>query len=981
VIWRYNFTQHFGQTLLLLSLLIISACASKQSIDEDPTIAMLEERAAKIEPQALPPLSRADVQRTYERLAKNTNNDALKAIALQRLADLALEDKQAELAGESQMDKTPEPVVDQKQAEQTSESAPEGVAVPEPGTASEPAAELVAAQEIEQGAEQAETNSAIHQYERLLTLYPDYAGNDRVMYQLARGYELNGELEKTLDVLTSLVKQYPDQPNLDEIQFRRGEILFSFRDFEAAEKAYDSVLAMSDKGAFYERSLFKKGWSVFKQGDTQRSLESYFAVLDRNFADGRDLADFSRSELELLEDTLRIVSLSFSYLKGHESVAAFFKDYGQRDYEFRIYEHLADLYLTQERTVDASETFMAFVEDHPEHRYAPLFTVRVIDIYKQSGLKDELLRAKADLVTAYGVGTAFWKKHDDQLLAQMLPHLKTNLDDLTRYYHAEAQKTKKPADYRIAAHWYRTYVKAFPNDKETPAKNMLLAETLLDSGEVQGAAVEFEYTAYHYPLFSQSAEAGYAAVLAHRQQVDSLKGAAANVKRETMIASSKRFVSTFPNDKRAVKVMSRAAEELLELKDYRNAVATAHHVVGHMPQAPRELLLINWAIIAQGEFELGMYPQAELATIKRLQLAAVDDKDRRSHEERLAAAIYKQGEFARAGGNHREAARHFLRVGQLTPKATIRASADFDAAASLYANQDWAMAIPVLKAFVQNYPNHKLRTGADEKLALAYEKSGDWQHAAAAYEVLYRNETDSNKKRLLLWQTAEFYEKAKQRDKAIGVYKRYVTAFPGPFDEAIEARFRLATMYQEKGQIQTRHYWLGQLVEAHKAGPATDRSLYLAANAELELAEPMLVSYRNVHLVQPLKENLKKKKGLMEDSIKAFTAAADYGVESVTTASTFRIAEIYNDFGRGLFASERPKGLSADELEQYDILLEEQAYPFEEKAIEVHVLNSSRAFDGVYDEWVKKSFSELGKLSPIRYAKSEKTELVSHEIE
>jgi len=119
----------------------------------------------------------------------------------------------------------------------------------------------------------------------------------------------------------------------------------------------------------------------------------------------------------------------------------------------------------------------------------------------------------------------------------------------------------------------------------------------------------------------------------------------------------------------------------------------------------------------------------------------------------------------------------------------------------------------------------------------------------------------------------------------------------------------------------------------------------------------------------------------MEESIKAYTDAANYGIEAVTTASTYRIAEIYNDFGQGLFNSERPKGLSAEELEQYDILLEEQAFPFEEKAIDVHVVNAERAVAGVYNEWVKKSFQALGKLSPVRYAKSEKAEEVSHAIE
>ena len=57
--------------------------------------------------------------------------------------------------------------------------------------------------------------------------------------------------------------------------------------------------------------------------------------------------------------------------------------------------------------------------------------------------------------------------------------------------------------------------------------------------------------------------------------------------------------------------------------------------------------------------------------------------------------------------------------------------------------------------------------------------------------------------------------------------------------------------------------------------------------------------------------------------------------------------------------SERPAGLSGEELEQYDILLEEQAYPFEEKSINIHETNVGRISAGTYDEWVKKCKREL----------------------
>ncbi|MGW8368127.1 MAG: tetratricopeptide repeat protein, partial [Gammaproteobacteria bacterium] len=72
-----------------------------------------------------------------------------------------------------------------------------------------------------------------------------------------------------------------------------------------------------------------------------------------------------------------------------------------------------------------------------------------------------------------------------------------------------------------------------------------------------------------------------------------------------------------------------------------------------------------------------------------------------------------------------------------------------------------------------------------------------------------------------------------------------------------------------------------------------------------------------------------------------------------------------------LFDSERPADMTADEADQYDLLLEEQAFPFEEQAIEIHQVNAQRTSNGVYDQWVIKSFERLAELMPARYAKAE----------
>ena len=68
-----------------------------------------------------------------------------------------------------------------------------------------------------------------------------------------------------------------------------------------------------------------------------------------------------------------------------------------------------------------------------------------------------------------------------------------------------------------------------------------------------------------------------------------------------------------------------------------------------------------------------------------------------------------------------------------------------------------------------------------------------------------------------------------------------------------------------------------------------------------------------------------------------------------------------------LMASEAPSELNELETMQYQMLLEEEAYPFEEKAIKLHARNHQRVADGVFDHWVEQSLQVLAKLFPGRY--------------
>ena len=203
-----------------------------------------------------------------------------------------------------------------------------------------------------------------------------------------------------------------------------------------------------------------------------------------------------------------------------------------------------------------------------------------------------------------------------------------------------------------------------------------------------------------------------------------------------------------------------------------------------------------------------------------------------------------------------------------------------------------------------------------------------------------------------------------------------IALYPNPLSESIEARVRLLEISRSQGDDTDVTARLEELVrvDATAGAQRSDRTRYLAAKASLELAEPVLRRFMVVKLNQPLVESMKLKRSLMEDVIKVYTSAADYGVAEVTTAATFRLGEVYEQFSSDLMDSERPGNLDEAALGQYELLLEEQMYPFEEKAIDLYKANANRAPDGVYDEWVQKSFERLAGLMPARYAKVERTE-------
>jgi len=827
---------------------------------------------------------------------------------------------------------------------------------------------------------------SIGTYQQLLQESPGDARNDRVLYQLARAYQNSGQPEKAIETLTQITSQFPNSRFNGDAHFRRAELLFRLGNYTEAEGEYRYVMNLAGATPYFEPAQYKYGWSLFKQSRFDDALPVFFAILDRELPPGElndveaALKSVQKGKADLAKDSLRVTSLAFAIMGGGPAVNQYFASHTEPRFFPLIYNALGEMLLDKRRFTDAAGTFAAFIERHARHPSAPQFQARVIEVYSDGGFNDLVVREKERYVNTYSPGTAYWAGATPG--PEVLKPLRTHLEDLAKHYQALAQQGKNVPQvdqaqvrtaFLSAADWYRRIITIYPEDPNLPEINYLLAESLEDGGKALEAANEFSKTAYGYNMHPRSLDAGYAAVLAYHSHADAQPAATRAPALKQAVEASIKLADNFPTHPQAVTALTRAAQDLYELKDAQ-AVTVAQRVLGYTPAPTAEQRRIVQGVLGDSYFAQGDFPRAEIAYSDLLKLTAPNSAQRSQVVEQLAASIYKQAEAARANGDLRTAADGFLRVGRVTPDAAIRQTADYDAGAALIGLSAWGEATAVLEAFRSRYPSSPLLTDVDKKLAVAYVKDNKPVQAAEAYRrIATRSSETAEVRQDAAWQAAKLFDDSKRLPDAVKAYEFYVGAFPMPLDRAIDARRRIADIYNSQGDGYRYLFWLRELVTADEAAGRnrTEHSKAIAAQSALDVGRITAQDAARIRLTAPVEVSLPQRKGAVEAAIQALEKAARYGYADIATAATYELGAVYQSFAKALMDSERPRKLSAEEVEQYNILLEEQALPFEDKAIAAHEGNLKRLGQGLYDESIARSVTALGTLSPAKYGKRE----------
>lgn len=802
--------------------------------------------------------------------------------------------------------------------------------------------------------------------------YPNAKGNDKVLYQLAKAYDHKGDNTNSEKTLSILVKKYPKSPYYIEGQFRLAEVLFSRKNYISAEDTYTDIIGSRKNNIFYEKALFKRGWARFKQEYYLEAVDDYLEAVDyHNFEDHDELTP---SQLGQFNEYFRAIGLSFSYLGGAEPLNEYFKTNPSFRYIYYSYSHVSDIYLKQQRFSDAVDTLKYFIANNENSAKIPDSHLKIVKIWKDSGFAKKATNEIEKLYNNYHQNSKYWlsNKADGKKYKKVTTELKENILLASSYFHKLYQENHKEVNFTQADKWYKRYLLHFKSQARKDDIYYQYASLLSANKQYIDALKHYELAAYDGDIILNK-KAAYATIVLSDQIYK--KTASAKNKKDILnkhIKYATLYTQLYTNSKRSPQIILHAAEMAFQTRQFNKAIELADSIPNTVISSSNTKANI---IKAHSYFNSLQYGNAEAAYFSVLSSKYISNKTKIKLSDKLALSIYKQAESSIKEGKVNDAIEHFIRISSIVPSSSISATGFYDAIALSMKNKLWGVSINNIKSFQKLYPGHKYNSDITKKLSVAYLNSNQGIKAAQEFEKISGFEKNKDVKIAALWQAAELYESKNDMPSAIRSYEKYAATYKKPFPQFMESMIKLTELYNNISNDKKKTYWHKEIIKADKKTISkykTERTRYITSFASLNLAKSEHKKFTQQHLILPLKLSLRKKKHAMQKAVKFYGQASKYGIAETATESTHAIADIYKSFSKDLLTSQRPKGLSGEELEQYVILLEDKAFPFEDKAIEFHEANMSHIKDGVYNKWVKQSHRQLRELFPARYKRTAK---------
>lgn len=829
------------------------------------------------------------------------------------------------------------------------------------------------------------------------------------------GDEKRGEHYYTL-----LTKKFPRSEYVNEANFALGEYYFERDQWKQALDQYDRVIK-DKKSRLYSFAFYKRAWCLYRVGSGRSAVKSLEQVIITARRAKRDGVDNSDSRIRLATEALRDIVLFYSEAGSYKSAESYFRKLAGTRPSVKMLENLAYLYSAKGRLTQARYIFKSLIAKEPNDTTAYNYQKQIVLNYSNAGNRDMYKKELVTWVRDYDKDSNWYKRNSSntKLIEESNETREKLLRVHTLKWHQNYQNTKSDQAIREARFGYDLYFEYFKASNFAHQMYFYYGEMLFDLANFRLAGMQYQKSVETAkPKFDKYLKkASLNRLISMEKTLPSTQAMEAKTSGSfdpiSMPESVRNFVLAgqdhvrrFPRDESSVEVKFRVARMFYLYNLFDNAETLFKEIVNQAPKSKyaeysANLLLDIYNIREDysGMARVGN----EILKVKGFQNTQLTNDIQNIVEK----AAFNQGQGFEKKGNYELAAKSFEEFAKKYPGSDLTIAALYNAGVNYERAGLIIRAIPLYEK-VKTSPrknNQEISKKARLLQANLYEKTGDLEKAAYAYESygdkytkdpirssLYYNAAliysgarkhkrsinvyskfyslNSSKQegREALFSIGKEYEEVGNRREAMKYYQRFLNMSSPSGESYAEACFRMAKLHERDRDYRKANQWYNHLYTKVRG---KGKVVYYRASAKLKLVLQDYDRFTKIRIPKNTKQQQKvvqTKISMLDKLTKSFAEIIRMDSGEQVISSLIWSGKAYEHLADAIMNAPQPKGLDAQQKLQYVEQLKKITQPMYNTSVDNLKAAVDKAYElDLYSEDISIAFEKLSKVDPKNY--------------
>ena len=862
---------------------------------------------------------------------------------------------------------------------------------------------------------------AVQLYDWFQRDFPNDRRMDQVLFFLGyNSFEL-GNVKKGEEYYKQLVEKYPQSIFVAESHFALGEYYFENEKWAEALPHYARVL--QDKASRVKSfAMYKIAWCQYRLGDVAKGMKSLESVIRSGLAaEERERSGQGRnvSRIRLASEALRDLVIFFAEAGDFQRANTYFRQFGKEEQVLQIMDRLGGMYSDSGRRQAAEFIYRELLDANPTGEKAFDYQLQIVQGYSASGDSNTFKKELFRWVEEYGPDSRWHVANSGK--ADLMKRADETREKTLRNYilqlHKEAQKSRSQVTQKIAKEGYQVYIRSFASSPLRGEMHFYFGELLYDMGDYEQAGANYVWVVENAPRSRFHEDAILNSIIALERTLTPEAELRSKIGKsqdrfpfgpneERFALAVERYVKIYPSSSRAVDARFKLGRIHYIHNQFDEAIKIFQAIVRDYPKSKVATFSANLILdIFNIRKDYDSMARVGQEFLKNPNLKGQLDVDVEGIVER---ASFKKGTDLELEKDYMGAAVEFEKFYLNNPKSALVTSSAFNAGVNFERAGIVSKSLKLYDRVLQTKDAESLalRIKARQLQARLYEKTGQYEKAAAefeafatenpkdplspdlwynvaviydglrksqkairAYEKFYETSRKASKTEAI-FRIGEIYERMEKWLTASKYYERYLTDGGRDTKKIIEAHLKLGQLHKRMGKVDAADSWFRKTLgyQRRMGKSEAPSGSEQAAEARFELASRQLANFKQMRLPRnPADQQkvLKQKLNFLNQLNSEFLEVIKFDDAEFVVASLMALGSAYENMTQSILGTPVPAGLNPDQTKAYKEELEKFVAPIRQKAVENYRGAVDKGFEfQVYNAQLALAQNALSRLAP-----------------